>query len=63
MKLPDSINMAVLNSYSGVDALIIKQRPMPEEGRNEVLVKVAFSPIHPSGLATLVGYDGKGRKI
>ncbi len=49
---------AVLNSYSGVDGLCIEQRPVPIPGRNEVLVKVAYSPIHPSDLATLVGYYG-----
>ncbi len=48
----------VLNAYSGVDALSIEQRPTPKPGKNEVLVKVAFSPIHPSDLATLKGYYG-----
>lgn len=48
----------VLNSYSGADALSIEQRPVPTPGRNEVLVKVAFAPIHPSDLATLSGYYG-----
>ena len=52
------MTVAVLNSYSGADALSIEQRPIPTPGRNEVLVKVAFSPINPSDLATLVGYYG-----
>ena len=50
--------VAVLNSYSGADALSIGQRPAPTPGRNEVLVKVAFSPINPSDLATLEGHYG-----
>jgi len=52
------MTVVVLNSYSGVDALSIEQRPIPTPGRNEVLVKVAFAPINPSDLATLVGYYG-----
>ncbi len=58
IQLPDTMKAAVLNSYSGVDALSIEQRPVPKPGRNEVLIKVAFSPINPSDLATLVGYYG-----
>jgi len=57
-RIPDTMTVAVLNSYSGADALSIEQRPVPTPGRNEVLVKVAFAPIHPSDLATLVGYYG-----
>jgi NADPH2:quinone reductase len=54
----DTMKVAVLNAYSGVDALSIEQRPIPKPGKNEVLVKVAFSPLNPSDLATLVGYYG-----
>ncbi len=52
------MTVAVLNSYSGADALHIEQRPVPTPERNEVLVKVAFAPINPSDLATLTGYYG-----
>ncbi len=52
------MTVAVLNSYSGADALSIEQRPVPTPGRNEVLVKVAYAPINPSDLATLTGYYG-----
>ncbi len=52
------MTVAVLNAYSGADALSIEQRPIPTPGRNEVLVKVAFAPINPSDLATLKGYYG-----
>ena len=45
----------VLDSYDGIDGLRIEQRPMPKPGRDEVLVKVAASPINPSDLAFLVG--------
>ena len=58
IKIPDTMTVAVLNAYAGADALSIEKRPVPTPGKNEVLVKVAFSPINPSDLATLVGYYG-----
>ena len=55
---PDVMTVAILNDYSGAEALSIEQRPVPKPGKNEVLVKVAFSPINPSDLATLEGHYG-----
>ncbi len=52
------MTVAVLNAYSGADAISIEQRPIPRPGKNEVLVKVAFSPINPSDLATIEGHYG-----
>ena len=52
------MTVAVLNDYSGADALSIERRPITRPGKNEVLVKVAFSPINPSDLATLEGHYG-----
>ncbi len=57
-RIPDTMTVAVLNDYSGTDALSIEQRPIPRPGKNEVLVKMAFSPINPSDLATLDGHYG-----
>jgi len=57
-RIQDTMTAVVLNSYAGVDALRIEQRPVPTPGRNEVLIKVAFAPINPSDLATLTGYYG-----
>lgn len=57
-KIPDTMKVAVLHAYTGADALSIEQRPVPQPGKNEVLVKVAYSPIHPSDLATLQGHYG-----
>jgi NADPH:quinone reductase-like Zn-dependent oxidoreductase len=48
----------VLDSYSGAKALRVEQRPVPRPGKNEVLVKVAASPINPSDLAFLEGLYG-----
>ncbi|MEX0289371.1 MAG: zinc-binding dehydrogenase [Flavobacteriaceae bacterium] len=56
--IPDTMNAAVLSNYSGAEALSIEQQTIPRPGKNEVLVKVAFSPINPSDLATLEGHYG-----
>ncbi|KAA3638089.1 MAG: hypothetical protein DWQ02_05625 [Bacteroidetes bacterium] len=58
IKIPDTMMVAVLNSYSGPDAITIEERPVPKPGKNEVLVKVAYAPINPSDLATLHGFYG-----
>jgi NADPH:quinone reductase-like Zn-dependent oxidoreductase len=48
----------VLGSYTGAEALRVEQRPVPKPGKDEVLVKVAASPINPSDLAFLEGKYG-----
>lgn len=58
IQVPDQMTAVVLDSYSGVDALRVEQRPVPKPGHDEVLVKVAASPINPSDLAFLVGRYG-----
>ena len=56
--IPDQMTAVVLNSYTGVDALRIERRPVPEPGPNQVLVKIAATPINPSDLAFLEGLYG-----
>lgn len=56
--IPETMTVVVLTAYSGSNALHIEERPVPKPGKNEVLVKVAFSPINPSDLATLEGHYG-----
>lgn len=56
--IPDQMTAVVLDSYTGVDALRIEQRPVPQPGPNEVLVKIAATPINPSDLAFLEGLYG-----
>jgi NADPH2:quinone reductase len=56
--IPDQMTAVVLDSYTGVDALRIERRPVPQPGPNEVLVKVAATPINPSDLAFLEGLYG-----
>lgn len=57
-QVPEQMTAVVLDSYSGVGALRVEQRPVPKPDRNEVLVKVAASPINPSDLAFLEGLYG-----
>jgi NADPH2:quinone reductase len=56
--IPDQMTAVVLDSYTGVNALRIERRPVPQPGPNEVLVKVAATPINPSDLAFLDGLYG-----
>jgi NADPH:quinone reductase-like Zn-dependent oxidoreductase len=56
--IPDQMTAVVLDSYSGVQALRVEQRPVPKPGDNEVLVKVAAASINPSDLAFLEGHYG-----
>jgi NADPH:quinone reductase-like Zn-dependent oxidoreductase len=57
-QIPEQMTAVVLDSYSGPEALRVEQRPVPEPGANEVLVKVAAAPINPSDLAFLEGQYG-----
>jgi NADPH:quinone reductase-like Zn-dependent oxidoreductase len=57
-QIPDQMTAVVLDSYSGAEALRVEQRPVPKPGKDEVLVKVAASPINPSDLAFLDGNYG-----
>jgi NADPH:quinone reductase-like Zn-dependent oxidoreductase len=58
IKVPEQMTAVVLDSYSGVEALRVEQRPVPKPGHDEVLVKVAASPVNPSDLAFLIGHYG-----
>ena len=57
-QIPDQMTAVVLDSYSGAEALRVEQRPVPKPGKDEILVKVAASPINPSDLAFLDGKYG-----
>jgi NADPH:quinone reductase-like Zn-dependent oxidoreductase len=58
IQVPDEMTAVILDSFSGPDALRVEQRPVPKPGKDEVLVKVAASPINPSDLAYLDGEYG-----
>jgi NADPH:quinone reductase-like Zn-dependent oxidoreductase len=57
-QIPDQMTAIVLDSYTGVEALRVEQRPVPKPGKDEVLVKVAAAPINPNDLAFLEGQYG-----
>ncbi len=56
--IPKTMTAAVLEAYNDVESLRIVQRPVPKPGPNQVLVKVAASPINPSDLMFLEGSYG-----
>ena len=58
LQLPDEMTAVILDSFTGPDALRVEQRPVPKPGKDEVLIKVAASPINPSDLAYLDGQYG-----
>lgn len=57
-QVPEIMTAVVLESYNGADALRVVQRPVPKPGPNEVLVRVAASPINPSDQMFLLGQYG-----
>jgi NADPH2:quinone reductase len=61
--IPEQMTAVVLDSYTGVDALRIERRPVPQPGPNQVLVKIAATPINPSDLAFLEGLYGFKKPI
>ena len=58
LQVPDEMTAVFLDSFTGPNALRVEQRPVPKPGKDEVLVKVAASPINPSDLAYLEGKYG-----
>ena len=58
LPLPDEMTAVVLDSYTGPEALRVERRPVPQPGKDEVLVQIAASPINPSDLAHLEGNYG-----
>ena len=57
-KIPDRMNVVVLDAYTGAETLHVEQRPVPKPGPGQALVKVAASSINPSDLAFLRGSYG-----
>lgn len=57
--MSDTMTVLELTAYGAPPRPV--QRPIPEPGPGEVLVRIAAAPINPSDLATLVGsYAGRG---
>jgi NADPH:quinone reductase len=57
-QIPAQMTAVVLEAYKGAGALRVVERPVPKPGPNQVLIKVAASPINPSDLAFLEGRYG-----
>ena len=57
-QMPEQMTAVILEAYEGAKALRLVQRPVPQPGPNEVLIKVAASPINPSDLMFLQGRYG-----
>lgn len=62
-QIPEEMTAVVLDAYTGVDALRVEKRPVPKPGPNQVLVKVAASPINPSDLSFMQGRYGFKKKL
>lgn len=56
--IPEQMTAVVLDAYDGADALRVVHLPVPRPGPNELLVKVAATPINPSDLMFLQGRYG-----
>lgn len=56
-KIPATMRAVVLHAYDlgSYTSLAVEERPTPQPGRGEVLVRMAASPINPSDLASLQG--------
>ena len=57
-QIPDQMTAVVFDDYSSSEALRIEQLPVPKPGKDQVLAKMAASPINPSDLALLEGKYG-----
>jgi NADPH2:quinone reductase len=58
--IPATMRAVVLHAYDlgSYTSLAVEERPTPQPGRGEVLVRMAASPINPSDLASLQGLYG-----
>ncbi|MCI0710930.1 MAG: zinc-binding dehydrogenase [Chloroflexi bacterium] len=58
MSLPSTMQALQLSNYSGLDALILTETPMPQPGHNDVLVKILATTANPSDLHFMKGEYG-----
>lgn len=62
--LPATMHTVELRSYAGTpDALAVVERPLPQPGSGEVLVRIAAAPINPSDLMFLRGRYGLRKEL
>jgi NADPH:quinone reductase-like Zn-dependent oxidoreductase len=60
VEIPKTMRALVLYAYDigSFDSLTLEERPTPQPGKGDVLVRMAASPINPSDLASLQGLYG-----
>lgn len=58
MPLPSTMHALQLSEYTGLDALTLKEIPVPQPGQNEVLVKILATTANPSDLHFMEGEYG-----
>jgi NADPH:quinone reductase-like Zn-dependent oxidoreductase len=61
MSIPAMMQAVVLEEEGG--PLFLRQRPVPQPGKNEVLIRMAASPINPSDLGFLRGMGETKRTL
>lgn len=59
--IPDMMQAVVLEEEGG--PLVLRRRPVPRPGKNEVLIRMAASPINPSDLGYLRGMGETERPL
>lgn len=58
MPVPSTMQALQLSEYTGLDALTVKEMPVPQPGHNEVLVKILTTTVNPSDLHFMEGEYG-----
>lgn len=61
MSIPAGMQAVVLEEEGG--PLVLRERPIPQPGKNEVLIRMAASPINPSDLGYLRGMGETKRPL
>lgn len=62
-QIPRTMRVVELRAYEGPGALAVAERPVPELGAGQVLVRVAASPVNPSDLSFLRGAYGIRKRL
>jgi NADPH:quinone reductase-like Zn-dependent oxidoreductase len=60
---PKSMTALHLDSFAGVETLRLVEKPVPQPGRGEVLVRVRASPVNPSDVMFCRGLYGIDRPL
>jgi NADPH:quinone reductase-like Zn-dependent oxidoreductase len=61
--IPARMHALELRSYEGADSLALVERPMPQPGAGEVLVRIEATPVNPSDLMFVRGLYGQKKSL